>query len=52
MESTVDDEPNFFEGTDQDGAGPGPHFITMSFVKDKKKIRINFSRLGLTPYPF
>jgi hypothetical protein len=39
MESTVDDDPNIIEGTDQDGAGPGPHFITMSFVKDKRKIK-------------
>jgi hypothetical protein len=35
----VDMEPNFFEGTNQDGVGPSPHFITISFVKNKDKIR-------------
>ncbi len=28
----------FFKGTDQDGKGPGPHFITMLFIKDKSRI--------------
>jgi hypothetical protein len=31
--------PYFFKGAAKDGEGPGPHFITMSFVKDKTKIR-------------
>jgi hypothetical protein len=29
----------FFKGTNQDGAGPAPHFIMMSFIKDKTRIK-------------
>jgi hypothetical protein len=39
MDDAVDVDPDFFEGTAQDGEGPGPHFITMSFIKDKSRIR-------------
>ncbi len=39
MSDAVDDDPNFFEGCSKDGKGPGPHFITMSFIKDKTKSR-------------
>jgi hypothetical protein len=39
MNDDVDADPNFFEGAAEDGKGPGPHFITMSFIKDKTKIR-------------
>jgi hypothetical protein len=31
MEDAVKIDPDVFEGTEEDGAGPGPHFITMSF---------------------
>ncbi len=39
IHNAVDDDPDFFEGTDQDGNGEGPHFILVSFIKDKTKIR-------------
>jgi hypothetical protein len=39
MNDAVDANPDFFEGAAKDGEGPGPHFITMSFIKDKTKIR-------------
>ena len=39
MDDAVDADPDFFEGATKDGDGPGPHFITMSFIKDKTKIR-------------
>jgi hypothetical protein len=39
MEDAVEICPDFFKGTKEDGAGPGPHFITMSFIKDKLRIR-------------
>jgi hypothetical protein len=39
MNDAVDMDPNFFEAVSKDGEGPGPHFITMSFIKDKTKIR-------------
>jgi hypothetical protein len=42
MDGHVNIGPNFFEGTDQDGTGLGPHFITMSVIKDK---RMNSERL-------
>lgn len=29
----------FFEGAKDDGAGPGPHFITMSFSMERTRIR-------------
>ena len=32
-------DPDFFEGTNQDGAGHSPHLIMMSFIKDKIRIR-------------
>jgi hypothetical protein len=38
MDGAVDVDPDFFEGTDQDGSGPGPHFIIMLMIKDKTKI--------------
>jgi hypothetical protein len=38
MDGAVKVDPNFFEGTADDGSGPGPHFITMSVIKDKGKI--------------
>jgi hypothetical protein len=31
-------DPNFSEGTADDGSGPGFHFITMSLIKDKRTI--------------
>jgi hypothetical protein len=37
--NAVNMDPDFFEGVSKDGKGPGPHFITMSFIKDKTKIR-------------
>jgi hypothetical protein len=40
MDGAVNITPNFFEGTDQDGTGPGPHFFTMSVIKDKRMIRV------------
>ncbi len=39
MEDAVEADSDFFEGATQDGAGPGPHFLTMSFIKDKTRIR-------------
>jgi hypothetical protein len=38
MDGAVNVDPDFFEGTNQDGSGPGPHFITMLVIKDKTKI--------------
>jgi hypothetical protein len=38
IEDAVKIDLDFFEHTEQDGAGPGPHFITMSFIKDKSRI--------------
>ncbi len=38
MDGAVNVDPDFFEGTDQDSSGLGPHFITMSVIKDKTKI--------------
>ena len=36
----VDIDPDFFEGAALPGSGPGPHFITASFIKNgKEKIR-------------
>ena len=32
----VDVDPNFFEGAALPGSGPGPHFITVSFIKNGK----------------
>jgi hypothetical protein len=38
--NSVDDDPDFFEGASSPGSGPGPHFITVSFIKNgKDKIR-------------
>jgi hypothetical protein len=39
MDDAVKINPDFFEGIDQDGKGPGPHFITMLSIKDKSRIR-------------
>ncbi len=39
IDDAVDDDPDFFEGTNQDGSREGPHFISVSFIKDKTKIR-------------
>jgi hypothetical protein len=39
MEGAVKADPDFFEGTVDDGSSPGPHFITMSIVKDVCKIK-------------
>jgi hypothetical protein len=39
IDDAVDDDPDFFEGTNQDGSGEGLHFILVSFIKDKTKIR-------------
>ncbi len=39
MDNAIEIEPDFFEGTDQNGKGPGSHFITMSFIKDKSRTR-------------
>jgi hypothetical protein len=39
MEGAVEVDPDFFEGIANDGSGPGPHFITMSAVKDVWKIK-------------
>jgi hypothetical protein len=39
MEGTVEVDLNFFEGTANDGSGPGPHFITMLIVKVVCKIK-------------
>jgi hypothetical protein len=38
LDNAIDVDPNFFEGSTQDGAGPGPHFLTMSLIKDKSNI--------------
>ncbi len=38
MDGAVDVDPGFFKGTNQDGSGLGPHFITMLVIKDKTKI--------------
>jgi hypothetical protein len=38
LDNDIDVDPNFFEGSTQDGAGPGPHFLTMSLIKDKSNI--------------
>ncbi len=38
LDDAIDVDPDFFKGTTQNGAGPGPHFLTMSFIKDKSKI--------------
>jgi hypothetical protein len=38
LDDAVGVDPDFFEGATQDGAGPGPHFLTMSFIKGKSKI--------------
>jgi hypothetical protein len=37
MNDAIDADPDFFEGVAKDGKGPGPHFITMSFVKEKNQ---------------
>ena len=38
--TAVDIDPDFFEGAALPGSGPGPHFITASFIKNgKEKIR-------------
>ena len=34
--SAVDVDPDFFEGAALPGSGPGPHFITVSFIKSGK----------------
>jgi hypothetical protein len=34
--NTVDYDPDFFEGASLPGSGPGPHFITVSFIKNGK----------------
>jgi hypothetical protein len=39
LEDTVVADPDFFEGAPQDGAGPQPHFFTISFIKDKTRIQ-------------
>jgi hypothetical protein len=39
MGGAVKVDPNFCEGIVDDGSGPGPHFITMSVVKDVWKIK-------------
>ena len=39
MEGAVKVDPDFFEGRANNGSSPGPHFITMSIVKDKRKIK-------------
>jgi hypothetical protein len=39
INNAVDDDPDFFEGTDQDINREGPHFILVLFIKDKTKIR-------------
>ena len=38
MDRAVEVVLNLFEGTADDCSGPGPHFITMSVIKDKRKI--------------
>ena len=38
--NTVYEDPDFFEGASLPGSGPGPHFTTVSFIKNAKdKIR-------------
>jgi hypothetical protein len=37
MDGAVDVDPDFLEGTNQDGSGPAPHFITMLVIKDRQK---------------
>ncbi len=39
INDAVNNDPNFFKGTVRDGNGEGPHFILVSFIKDKTKIR-------------
>ncbi len=39
MNDAIDVAPYFFKVATQDGADPGPHFLTMSFIKDKTKIQ-------------
>jgi hypothetical protein len=39
LDDAIDVDPDFFKGATQDCAGPGPHFLTMSFIKDKSKIQ-------------
>jgi hypothetical protein len=39
IRDAVKADPDFFEGTNQDSVCPGPHFIAMSFIKDKMRIR-------------
>jgi hypothetical protein len=34
--NVVDVDPDFFEGAAVPGSGPGPHFITVSFIKNGK----------------
>ncbi len=34
--NAVDVDPDFFEGAALPGSGPGPHFITVSFIKNGK----------------
>jgi hypothetical protein len=34
--NNVDVDPDFFEGAALPGSGPGPHFITVSFIKNGK----------------
>ena len=36
LANTVDVDPDFFEGAALPGSGPGPHFITVSFIKNGK----------------
>jgi hypothetical protein len=39
INDAVDNNSNFFKGTDQDGNGEGPRFISVLVIKDKTKIR-------------
>jgi hypothetical protein len=39
INNAVDVDPDFFEGATLPGEGPGPHFITVSFIKNVDKIR-------------
>ncbi len=39
IDDAVDVDPDVFKGAHQAGSGPGPHFIMVSFVKNKDKIR-------------
>ena len=36
LANTVDADPDFFENSALPGSGPGPHFITVSFIKNGK----------------